>query len=138
MNKQLIAFFTEETSIFRYVLVIIGIYFAQTFFKVSACRRQGNFSFNELVNGMVDHFIYFVGIVIFFFAGTLIPNENIITFADKSYNITDALTLLAYVLMARQAYKCFQNIQEKFEVSDDDIPRTKTDVTELNDYGMRG
>ena len=95
MNKQLIAFFTEEESFFRYVLVIIGIYFAQTFFKVSACRRQGNFSFNELVNGMVDHFIYFVGIVIFFFAGTLIPNENIITFADKSYNITDALTLLA-------------------------------------------
>ena len=110
MNKQLVAFFTEDESFFRYVLVIIGIYFAQTFFKVSACRRQGNFSFNELVNGMVDHFIYFVGIVIFFFAGTLIPNENIITFADKSYNITDALTLLAYVLMARQAYKCFQNI----------------------------
>ena len=58
--------------------------------------------------------------------------------ADICYNITDALTLLAYILMARQAYKCFQNIQEKFEVSDDDIPRTKTDVTELNDYGMRG
>lgn len=138
MQKEIVAFFTETPSFFRYVLVIIGIYFAQTFFKISSARKQGDFSFNELINGMVDYFIYFVGIVIFFFAGTLIPNESIITFGDKSYSITDALTMLAYALMVAQAVKCFKNIKENFDISDKDIPRQKVNVNDLNNNGMVG
>lgn len=137
MEKQVVQFFSQENDFFRYVLVIIGIYFAQTFFKVSAARKKKTFSWSELINGMIDYLIYFVGIIIFFFAGTLVPDKALINFADKTYTITDALTILAYGLMGTQAYKCFKNIQETFNIADDDIPK-KVDLKDINDNGMRG
>ena len=70
---------------------------------------------------MIDYALYFVGIVIFFFAGELIPNENVITFDGKQYTITNMLTMIMWALIVLQAGKCFNNIKETFSLSEDDI-----------------
>ena len=119
MLKKINLFFTEDNEFFIYVLVIIGIYLAQTAFKVAKCRRDGTFDWKELLNGMIDYAIYFIGILIFFFAGTLIPDKQIINFDGKSYTITSLLTIFAYILMVAQAMKMFKNIQETFNIAND-------------------
>lgn len=105
----------------KYVLVLIGIYIAQTTFKISATRQAGTFDFKKLVNGMIDYAIYFTGIMILFYAGSLISDVQIIPIGDKTYTITDALTALAYALIVMQAKKCFDNIRETFQVDDEVI-----------------
>ena len=119
MLKKINLFFTEDNEFFIYVLVIIGIYLAQTAFKVAKCRKDGTFDWKELLNGMIDYAIYFIGILIFFFAGTLIPDKQIINFDGKSYTITSLLTIFAYILMVAQAMKMFKNIQETFNIATD-------------------
>lgn len=114
MEEKLKIFFT-------YVAVIIGIYLAQTLFKISATRKAGTFDFKKLVDGLIDYAIYFAGIIVFFFSGCLIPDLAIIPLGEKVLTITDALTGIAYALIVLQAKKCFDNIKETFEVSDDDI-----------------
>ena len=121
MYKQAISFFNVENEFFTYVLVIIGIYIAQTFFKISAVRKEGTFSFKELFDGMIDYAIYFLGIMVFFFSGMLIPKAQIIPLSDKYLTIDDALTAMAYALIIIQSVKCFKNIKETFNVSDEQI-----------------
>lgn len=121
MYKQLTEFFTIKNEFFTYVLVIIGIYVAQTFFKVSATRKDGTFSFKTLVDGIIDYAIYFGGILIFFFSGMLIPKAQIIPLADKYLTIDDALTAMAYALIIIQSAKCFKNIKETFNIKDEEI-----------------
>ena len=115
------SFFAVENEFFTYVLVIIGIYIAQTFFKVSATRKDGTFDWKKLVNGLIDYAIYFVGIMVFFFSGMLIPKAQIIPLADKYLTIDDALTAMAYALIIIQSAKCFKNIKETFDIKDEDI-----------------
>jgi len=115
------SFFTIENEFFTYVLVIIGIYIAQTFFKISACRKDGTFSFKELFDGMIDYAIYFLGILVFFFSGMLIPKAQIIPLSDKYLTIDDALTAMAYALIIIQSAKCFKNIKETFNIKDEEI-----------------
>lgn len=121
MYKQLTEFFTIKNEFFTYVIVIIGIYIAQTFFKVSATRKDGTFSFKTLVDGIIDYAIYFGGILIFFFSGMLIPKAQIIPLADKYLTIDDALTAMAYALIIIQSAKCFKNIKETFNIKDEEI-----------------
>ena len=89
---------------------------AQTAFKVAKCRKDGTFDWKELLNGIIDYAIYFLGLIIFFFSGTLIPDKQIINFDGKSYTITALLTIFAYILMVAQAAKMFRNIQETFNI----------------------
>ena len=105
----------------RYVLVIVLIYLAQTLFKISATRKQGTFDWKELFNGMFDYAIYFLGVLVFFYAGTLIPDMQLIKIGETAYNITDALTLIAIALIGIQSAKAFKNIKETFELKDEDI-----------------
>ncbi len=133
MQKQLITDFFTESTFFRYVLVIIGIYLAQTFFKVSKSRADGSFSFKELVAGLLDYVLYFCGIIVFFLAGCLIPDVQIISINGKEYTITDALTAIAYALIVLQSVKCFKNIKDTFNVSDDDLVRS---VDTINDFDV--
>ena len=136
MLKKINLFFTEDNEFFVYVLVIIGIYMAQTAFKVAKCRKDGTFDWKELLNGIIDYAIYFLGLIIFFFSGTLIPDKQIINFDGKSYTITALLTIFAYVLMVAQASKMFRNIQETFNIQ----PEKK--IEEVNDqnayFGEQG
>ena len=121
MYKQAIAFFNVENEFFTYVLVIIGIYIAQTFFKISATRKEGTFDWKKLIDGLIDYAIYFVGILVFFFSGMLIPKAQINPLSDKYLTIDDALTAMAYALIIIQSVKCFKNIKETFQVSDEQI-----------------
>lgn len=117
---------------FKYVLVLIGIYIAQTLFKVASTRKDGTFDFRILIRGVIDYAIYFCGILVLFYAGSLISDTQIIPISDKNYTITDALTMLAYALIVMQSKKCFDNIRETFQVSDDDV-----NVTHMyNDYDV--
>lgn len=117
---------------FKYVLVLIGIYIAQTLFKVASTRKDGTFDFRILIRGVIDYAIYFCGILVLFYAGSLISDTQIIPIGDKNYTITDALTMLAYALIVMQSKKCFDNIRETFQVSDDDV-----NVTHMyNDYDV--
>ena len=116
---------------FKYVLVLVGIYVAQTLFKIASTRKDGTFDFRTLINGIIDYAIYFLGILVLFYAGSLISDTQIIPIGDKTYTITDALTMLAYALIVMQAKKCFDNIKETFQVSDDDV-----DITHFNDYDV--
>jgi len=115
----------------KYVLVLVGIYIAQTLFKVATTRKDGSFDFKKLINGVIDYAIYFCGILVLFYAGSLISDIQIIPIGDKTYTITDALTALAYALIVMQSKKCFDNIKETFKVSDDDI-----DIKQFNDYDV--
>ena len=121
MEKLAMSFFTVENEFFKYVLVIVGTYVAQTFFKVSATRKDGTFDWKKLINGIIDYAIYFAGILIFFFAGLLIQDMKIIPLGDKTLTIDDALTAIAYTLMVAQALKCFKNIRETFGIKEEDI-----------------
>lgn len=133
MLQQMSEFFSDSNIFFKYILAIIGIYLAQTAFKISKCRKDGTFSWKELLNGMFDYAIYFVGIIIFFFAGSFLPaDKTTIQFDGKSYNIPDALTMLIWALIVLQAGKCFKNIQETFNIKDSDIKNTN----QLNDYDV--
>ena len=109
---------------FKYVEVLVGIYVAQTGFKIASTRKNKTFDIHELLNGIVDYAIYFLSVTVFFFAGMLIPDVKIIDIGDKTLNITDALTLLAYGMIIIQAKKCFDNIKETFQVSDEVISKT--------------
>lgn len=128
MLKQINAFFCPDNDFFTYVLVIIGIYIAQTFFKVSKVRKTGEFDWQELINGIIDYGLYFIGLIIFFFAGTLIPDKQIINFDGKSYTITSLLTILAYLLMVAQAKKCFDNIIATFDIKKEDIKDLQAEI----------
>lgn len=133
MIKQMSEFFSADNVFFKYILAIIGIYLAQTAFKISKCRKDGTFSWKELLNGMFDYAIYFIGIIIFFFAGSFLPaDKTTITFGGKNYNIPDALTMLMWALIVLQSAKCFKNIQETFNIKDEDIKSTN----HLNDYDV--
>ena len=117
--KELQAFFNTDNDFFTYVIVIICIYVAQTCFKISKCRKDKTFSWQELIDGTINYAIYFIGLLILFFGGTLAPDKEIINFDGKSYTITSLLTLFAYLLMVAQAYKCFRNIKETFQIEPD-------------------
>lgn len=134
MLKMLNKFF-ETNEFFTYILVIIGIYLAQTAFKISKCRKEGTFDWKTMLNGMIDYAIYFVGLIIFFFAGTLIPDKQIINFDGKSYTITSLLTLFAYLLLVAQAAKCFRNIKETFDISDKPIEQINDSNAYFGDQG---
>ena len=121
MYKQLTEFFTIKNDFFTYVLVIIAVYIAQTLFKVSATRQKGEFDWKKLINGTIDYAIYFAGIIVFFFGGTLIPNVKILEVNGQSYSIPDALTLFALALIVIQSTKAFKNIKETFDVKEQDL-----------------
>ena len=121
MDRKICEFFCLENEFFNYVLVIIGTYIAQTAFKISATRKDGTFDWKLLINGIIDYAIYFIGVLIFFFAGQLISELEIIPLGDKKLTIDDALTAVAYTLMVAQALKCFKNIRETFGVKEEDI-----------------
>ena len=128
MLKKINLFFTEDNKFFIYVLVIVGTYLAQTAFKVAKCRKDGTFDWKKLLDGMIDYSIYFLGILIFFFSGTLIPNEQFIVFEGKQYNITSILTIFAYALMVAQAVKMLKNIKETFAIE----PDKPIEINDLN------
>ena len=115
------SFFTVDNEFFTYVIVIIGIYIAQTLFKISATRKEGTFDWKLLINGIIDYAIYFCGILMFFFAGQLIPNAEIIPIGEKVLTINDALIAIAYTLMVAQSIKCFKNIRDTFSIEDKQI-----------------
>lgn len=104
-------------TFFIYVLVIAATYVAQTLFKISNTRKDGTFNYRILINGIIDHLIYFAGILVLFFAGLLIPDITIAVINNQTYTIVSALTLLAYYLMIKQAVKCLNNIKEKYEIT---------------------
>lgn len=116
---------------FTYVLVLVGIYVAQTLFKIASTRKNGSFDIKKLINGVIDYAIYFCGILVLFYAGSLISDTQIIPIGDKNYTITDALTALAYALIVMQSKKCFDNIRETFKITDDDVVKTQ-----VNDYDV--
>ena len=118
-----------------YVSVIVLIYIAQTLFKISSTRKDGTFDFKKLIDGIIDYAIYFVGIMVFFFAGCLIPDFKTIPINGNSFSITDGLTLIAVALIGIQSVKCFKNIKETFSVKDSDI---KGNNDELTGYGNNG
>lgn len=131
MLKQASEFFSVDNIFFNYILCLIGIYLAQTAFKISKCRKDGTFDWRKLISGMFDYALYFLGIIIFFYAGSFLPPEKtVITFDGKNYNIPDALTMLIWVLILLQAGKCFKNIQATFNIKDEDI--TKAGTTQKN------
>ena len=116
-----------------YVLVLVCIYMAQTLFKIASTRKQGTFDWKKLLSGIFDYSIYFLGILLFFFAGTLIPEMQLIKIDDKSYNITDALTLIAVALIGIQSAKAFKNIKETFDVKEvqkETINNINSEITE--------
>ena len=106
-----------------YVVVLVCIYVAQTGFKIASTRRQGTFDWKELLNGIIDYAIYFLGVMAFFFGGTLIPDKQIIIVNDKNLTIVDALTMVAYTLIVAQSAKMFKNILETFKVKEEDISK---------------
>lgn len=130
MLKQVESFFCLKNEFFTYILVLIGIYIAQTFFKISKVRKTGEFDWKELVNGIIDYALYFVGIIVFFFAGTLIPDKEMISFEDKTYSITSLLTVIMYGLIVAQASKCFKNIMETFNIKKENLLRTQAEIIE--------
>lgn len=132
MLKQASEFFSENNIFFKYILALIGIYLAQTAFKISKCRQDGSFDWHKLINGMVTYALYFIGIIIFFFAGSFLPNDKaVITFDGKTYNIPDALTMLIWALILLQAGKCFRNIQATFDIKETDLKKNT-----VNDYDV--
>lgn len=124
LTKQICNFFCMNNEFFTYVVVIIGIYCAQTMFKISKVRKTGEFDWKKLVDGIIDYSLYFIGLMVFFFVGTMIPDKQIINFDGKSYTITSLLTLFAYILMVAQAKKCFDNIMATFDIT----PETVRDI----------
>ena len=119
--KLATSFFTIDNQFFDYILVLIAIYIAQTLFKISSTRQKGEFDWKKLINGTIDYAIYFAGIIVFFFGGTIIPNVKILEVNGQSYSIPDALTLFALALIVIQSTKAFKNIKETFEVKDEDL-----------------
>lgn len=129
------AFLTVENQFFTYVLVIIGIYIAQTLFKISATRKDGTFDWNKLLNGLIDYAIYFLGIIVVFFSGQLVPDAEIIPIGEKTLTINDALIAIAYTLMVAQSIKCFKNIRDTFNVKDNDLPINDKEAKLVGDDG---
>lgn len=135
MYRKIVAFLTVENQFFTYVLVIIGIYIAQTLFKISATRKDGTFDWNKLLNGLIDYAIYFLGIIVVFFSGQLVPDAEIIPIGEKALTINDALIAIAYTLMVAQSIKCFKNIRDTFNVKDDDLPINDKEAKLVGDDG---
>ena len=97
------------------------MYIGQTFFKLSKCHDKGTFSWKKLLNGLYSYSLYFMGIIVVFFAGQLIPDLKLIPLGKDTLTVEQTLTLLAYYLMARQSVKCFNNIKDTFNIKDEDI-----------------
>lgn len=120
MYKQVIAFFNVDNDFFKCVLGIVLIYIAQTLFKISKSRHENDFSWQKLFDGILNYAIYFLGVVVLFFAGEIFPNAKIIIF-NNEMTLVDALTLLALVLFIKQSTKALKNIMDNFQLTDKDI-----------------
>ena len=117
MLKQINLFFTEDNKFFMYVLAIIGVYIAQLLYKMATIYNTPEFSWKKFVDGNIKYIFYFAGTIVFFFAGCLVPNENMIKFDGKEYSITSLLALFALLLLTAQSAKMFKNIKDTFAIT---------------------
>lgn len=107
----------------KYVGVLAGIYVAQTVFKISSTRKNGTFDYKELLDGILDHALKFIGITIFFYVGTFVSDMQIIPLGDKTLTIDDALITFAYGLIVYQSIQFFGNIREAYSMADEEIAK---------------
>ena len=118
-----------------YVIVLVCIYTAQTGFKIASTWKQGTFDWRELIEGVLQYAIYFLSVLVFFYAGTLIPDKQIIIVNDKYLTITDALTMVAYTLIVVQSAKMFRNILETFKVKEEELKVNNINSQEIGKNG---
>lgn len=115
-----------------YVAAIALVYVGQTFFKVKQTRRAGTFDKKILLDGIVDHLLYFAGVMAIFASGLVLPEVKIATINGIDVNMVDALCVLAIALYAKQGYAALNNIKDEYEV--DNVKIQAVDFNLASDY----
>ena len=101
---------------FIYVAAIALVYLGQMFFKIKQTRKSGEFDWKVLFSGLLDHCIFFVGVLCIFASGLLLPEVKVAIIDGVEMALPDALLFLAMALYIRQSVKALQNIKENYEI----------------------
>ena len=80
---------------------------------------------------MVSYAIYFVGVILLFFSGELMPDMKFSIFGNEM-TLKDGMTLLAFILFAMQVKKALNNIIETFKIKEEDAKQL--DVNDAKAY----
>ena len=132
MLKLIDKFFAITNPFFQYSFGIVIVYLAQVFFKLSKAWSDKSFDWRKLLDGTVSYALYFIGVILLFFAGEFVPDMKF-TFLGNTLTLQAGLTLLALCLFAAQVKKAIQNIIETFKITDNNVKELKT---QLNDYDV--
>lgn len=131
MLKLLNNYFTTANPFYKCAIAIIIVYAAQLLFKISKTWHDGTFDWRKLVDGMVSYAIYFVGVILLFFSGELMPDMKFSIFGNEM-TLKDGMTLLAFILFAMQVKKALNNIIETFKIKEEDVKQL--DVNDAKAY----
>lgn len=132
MLKLASKFFDISNPFFQYACGIVIVYLAQVFFKLSKTWHDKSFDWKKLFDGTVSYALYFIGVILLFFAGVFVPDMKF-TFLGNELTLQAGLTLLALCLFAAQVKKAISNIIETFKITDDNVKELKT---QLNDHDV--
>ena len=124
MLKLITNYFTTANPFYKCALAIIIVYLAQLLFKVSKTWHDKTFDWQKLVDGMASYAIYFVGVILLFFSGELMPDMKFSIFGNEM-TLKDGMTLLAFILFAMQVKKALNNIIETFKIKEEDAKEVK-------------
>lgn len=105
-----------------YILAIVLVYLAQTCFKLKKVRKEKTFTWKCLLDGLIDNSFYFLGAILLFLSGMLLPDikVSIITIPESNQILDlctiDIMFILATSLYISQATKAFNNIKDNYDI----------------------
>lgn len=118
-----------------YVGAIALVYLAQTLFKIKQTRKNGSFSWKVLLDGLIDHLIFFAGVMCLFASGIVLPEVKIATINNIEVNMVDALCMVAIALYVKQGFSALNNVKDNYGVDNIEVKKIETiDFNLASDY----
>lgn len=118
-----------------YVGAIALVYLAQTLFKIKQTRKDGSFSWKVLLDGLIDHLIFFAGVMCLFASGIVLPEVKIATINGIEVNMVDALCMVAIALYIKQGFSALNNVKDNYGVDNIEVKKIETiDFNLASDY----
>lgn len=118
-----------------YVGAIALVYLAQTLFKIKQTRKDGSFSWKILLDGLIDHLIFFAGVMCLFASGIVLPEVKIATINGIEVNMVDALCMVAIALYIKQGFSALNNVKDNYGVDNIEVKKIETiDFNLASDY----
>lgn len=101
----------------NYILVIALLMLANTIFKSAEVIIKREFDFKKFFLGLCKYALILVGVFAVYYAGTLVPEIQIM----ESTTILDMINILEMGLIVKYGLACYENLKAIFELKDEDL-----------------